>query len=83
MQVFSTADSVCANSPGYQGEAVVRSSRHLAAFSARLEHVGPQRGAVRGDLSDGDDQFPVQSHQRVELLDDLHTHTHIMVAEKK
>lgn len=59
------------NSPGYQGEAVVGGPRHLAAFGSGLEHLGPERGAVHGDLPDGDDQLTVQGHQRVELLDDL------------
>lgn len=58
-------------SPRYQGEAVVGRSRHLAAFSSGLQHFGPQRGTVDGDLTDGDDQLTVQSHKCVELLDDL------------
>lgn len=32
---------VRANSPRYQGEAVVRRSRHFAAFSSGLQHLGP------------------------------------------
>lgn len=37
----STTDSVCVNSPRYQGEAVVRRSRHFAAFSPCFQHLGP------------------------------------------
>lgn len=62
---------VRANSPRYQGEAVVRRSRHFAAFSSGLQHLGPQGRTVHSDFADGDDQLTVQSHERVEFLDDL------------
>lgn len=50
---------------------MVRRSRHFAAFSSGLQHLGPERRTVHGDFPNGDDQFTVQSHERIELLDDL------------
>lgn len=62
---------VCADSPRYQGEAVVGGSRNFTAFGSGLQHLGPERRAVHSDFPDGDDQLTVQSHQRVELLNNL------------
>lgn len=50
---------------------MVGSSRNFAAFGSGLQHLGPERRAVHSDFPDGDDQLTVQSHQRVELLNDL------------
>lgn len=64
-------DSVCVNSPRYQGEAVVGRSRHFAAFSSRFQHFGAQRRTVDSYFTNGDDQFAVQGHECVEFLHDL------------
>lgn len=71
-RLFSAPRTACVpNSPRYQGEAVVRRSRHFAAFSSSLQHFGPQRRAVHSDFANGDDQLTVQSYKGIEFLNDL------------
>lgn len=50
---------------------MVRDSRNFTAFGSGLQHLCPERRAVHSDFPDGDDLLTVQSHQRVELLNDL------------
>lgn len=56
---------------GDGGEVLVRCSGHEASFGPRVVHLRPQRRAVGGHLSDGNDLLPVQGHEGVEFLDSL------------
>ena len=44
---------------------------HFTAFGSCLVHFRPERGAADRDVPNGNDQFSVQGHLRVELLHKL------------
>lgn len=50
---------------------MVRCPGHAAAFGACVVHLSPQSRTVGGDVPHGDDLLPVESDERVQLLDSL------------
>jgi len=44
---------------------------HLTAFCACLVHFRTKRGTIRGNLSNRDNQLPIEGHKCIELLDNL------------